>query len=480
MPIRTHIAQVLGLKTLLEDGRAAPDRDRIEDKPEPRKQHFFSLSKDRGKGLRGLNRNATSSRSFSTGLEGFRDFLTSPHDQAPPLQNSNNSDSVASAGNGIGSISENDAASNANTSPSTRRTWSLSTSMSSSHIDEHAAVANATTADAPSGDFVPNSVVSPVPFQRRLSRRLSLAVSHEDEDIPNDSAANVGGGNSSPKVSTYSKNGHIGSYGRQRKWYQGHIVAELADGDSRPLIQVCGGKYLELLIVHDLVGQLLAKSAAHPSASRVLNPILGFDGCECYFRPHPALVGCTVREASLRLSGAILIGIWKSSSTLTTPEGAFAGSSTAGNAPAKKGGRRKGSELLLHPDGRAHALKVHHARKPGPRSTTAEEKKESDSVFGSKRSSVRSSRSFDGTFMGASLSSLPTQYSVEASSEAFAVAAHGLVRLPETDDRRAAEDECVIEAGDELVVRTFASVSLIDLALTRFFGFAHDCPLTNF
>jgi len=445
------------LKALLEDGRAAPDRDRMEVKPQPSKQLFFSPSKDRGKVLRGLNRNAMSSRSFSTGLEGFRDFLTSPHDQVPSMQSSNSghSDGVASgSGSGIGSISENDVTSSANTSPSARRRWSLTSSMSSSQIDENATVT--TTTELPTD-------ASPPPFQRKLTRRLSLAVPTEDEDVSNDSSAKKVGNSNSPTVANDTKNG-TGVYNIQRKWYQGHIVAELADIDSRPLIQVCGGKSLELLVVHDLVGQLLAKSAAHPSASRVLNPILGFDGCECYFKSHSSLLGCTLREASLRLSGAILVGIRKSaSSTSTTPEAVAAGSSIAVGAPAKKGLRRKGSKLLLHPEGRAHALKMHHAKKPSTASTTAEEKTEAKHALGSKQSSSRSSRSFDGTTMGASLSEVPMQYSVETSSEAFALAAHGLVDTSKVSEsggiftnKDEAEYECVIEEGDELVVRSFS------------------------
>jgi len=452
-------AQVLGLKAILEDGRAAPDRDRIEEKSEPRKQHFFSPSKDRGKVPRGLNRNAHSSRSFSTGLEGFRDFLTSPHDQVPTLQSNNSSsDSVASGGSGIGSISEVDVTSNANTSPSTRRRWSLPKSMSSSQIDEHATASTATTAGMLTSDtLTPDVVATPPPFQRRLTRRLSLAVPHEDEDAPDPSLANKSGHTSPKGISNDSKNGPGNSTSSQLKWYQGHIVAELADIDSRPLIQVCGGKPLELIIVHDLIGQLLAKSAAHPSASRVLNPILGFDGCECYFKSHPTLVGCSLREASLRLSGAILIGIRKSSSTLTTPKAMAAG------VPAKRGLRRKGSKVLLHPEGRAHALKAFHAKKTNPTASSAAaaaEKNEAEHALGSKqsskRSSVRSSRSFDGTPLGASLSNASVHFNVEASSDAFALAARGLVELPKSDDSDAAEEECIIEAGDELVVRTFS------------------------
>ena len=54
-----------------------------------------------------------------------------------------------------------------------------------------------------------------------------------------------------------------------------HIVAELRDLDNEPIIKVTGGDSVELIVVHDLIGRILANSARRPNEGRLFDELLG-------------------------------------------------------------------------------------------------------------------------------------------------------------------------------------------------------------
>jgi len=69
-----------------------------------------------------------------------------------------------------------------------------------------------------------------------------------------------------------------GGGGRAHKSYQGHVVAELRDNDNKPIIEVSGGSLVELVVVHDIIGRMLAKATVQPNIRRIYDDLLGFDG----------------------------------------------------------------------------------------------------------------------------------------------------------------------------------------------------------
>jgi hypothetical protein len=74
--------------------------------------------------------------------------------------------------------------------------------------------------------------------------------------------------------------------------FRGHVVAELQDNDNRPIIQVSGGSLVELVVIHDIIGRMLAKSVVQPNIRRIYDELLGYvdvvmcvvltiDTCKC-------------------------------------------------------------------------------------------------------------------------------------------------------------------------------------------------------
>lgn len=57
--------------------------------------------------------------------------------------------------------------------------------------------------------------------------------------------------------------------------FSGHVVAELQDNDNRPIIQVSGGSLVELVVIHDIIGRMLAKSVVQPNIRRIYDELLG-------------------------------------------------------------------------------------------------------------------------------------------------------------------------------------------------------------
>jgi len=79
-----------------------------------------------------------------------------------------------------------------------------------------------------------------------------------------------------------------GGGGRAPMSYQGHVVAELRDNDNKPIIEVSGGSLVELVVVHDIIGRMLAKATVQPNIRRIYDDLLGFDG-----RPLELTRACT-------------------------------------------------------------------------------------------------------------------------------------------------------------------------------------------
>mmetsp|Transcript_42052 Transcript_42052/g.54164 ORF Transcript_42052/g.54164 Transcript_42052/m.54164 type:complete len:689 (+) Transcript_42052:114-2180(+) len=102
--------------------------------------------------------------------------------------------------------------------------------------------------------------------------------------------------------------------------FKGHIIAELRDNDNTPIIKVSGGNIVELVVIHDIIGRMLAKSTIQPNIRRIYDDLLGFDGCEFYFASHPELAGKTFLEASMRLQGAVLVGVKREGEILLNPQ----------------------------------------------------------------------------------------------------------------------------------------------------------------
>ncbi|KAF4138283.1 Castor and Pollux of voltage-gated ion channel [Phytophthora infestans] len=89
----------------------------------------------------------------------------------------------------------------------------------------------------------------------------------------------------------------------------GHIVAELRDIDNDPLVRLVGGKEVEILVSHDIIGRLVLMSARSPGLARVYSSLLGFEGNEFYFKEWPECVGVPFGDLTERFPNAIPVGI---------------------------------------------------------------------------------------------------------------------------------------------------------------------------
>ncbi|GMF20947.1 unnamed protein product [Phytophthora fragariaefolia] len=89
----------------------------------------------------------------------------------------------------------------------------------------------------------------------------------------------------------------------------GHIVAELRDIDNDPLVRLVGGKEVEILVSHDIIGRLVLMSARSPGLARVYSSLLGFEGNEFYFKEWPECIGVPFGGLTERFPNAIPLGI---------------------------------------------------------------------------------------------------------------------------------------------------------------------------
>uniref|UniRef100_K3WEL4 CASTOR/POLLUX/SYM8 ion channel conserved domain-containing protein n=1 Tax=Globisporangium ultimum (strain ATCC 200006 / CBS 805.95 / DAOM BR144) TaxID=431595 RepID=K3WEL4_GLOUD len=93
----------------------------------------------------------------------------------------------------------------------------------------------------------------------------------------------------------------------------GHIVAELRDIDNEPLVRLVGGKDVEILVSHDVIGRLVLMAARSPGLARVFSCLLGFEGNEFYFKEWPECVGVPFKDLCERFPDAIPLGIKRAS-----------------------------------------------------------------------------------------------------------------------------------------------------------------------
>lgn len=93
----------------------------------------------------------------------------------------------------------------------------------------------------------------------------------------------------------------------------GHIVAELRDIDNEPLVRLVGGKDVEILVSHDVIGRLVLMAARSPGLARVFSCLLGFEGNEFYFKEWPECVGVPFRGLCERFPDATPLGIKRAS-----------------------------------------------------------------------------------------------------------------------------------------------------------------------
>lgn len=90
-------------------------------------------------------------------------------------------------------------------------------------------------------------------------------------------------------------------------------MAELRDIDNEPLVRFVGGKDVEILVSHDVIGRLVLMAARSPGLARVFSCLLGFEGNEFYFKEWPECVGVPFRSLCERFPDAIPLGIKRTS-----------------------------------------------------------------------------------------------------------------------------------------------------------------------
>jgi len=97
---------------------------------------------------------------------------------------------------------------------------------------------------------------------------------------------------------------------------RGHIVAELRDIDNEPLLKLVGGKIVESLVSHDVLGRLMIMAVRQPGLAKVYEAVLGFEGHEFYMKEWPELVGVCFGDLQFRFPDAIPLGVCRSDGML--------------------------------------------------------------------------------------------------------------------------------------------------------------------
>jgi len=88
-----------------------------------------------------------------------------------------------------------------------------------------------------------------------------------------------------------------------------HIVVELTDIDSVPLVEALGSKKAEIVVSHDMAGQLLIQGSRQEGLAQIYEQIVGFEGCEFYIEGWPQLVGRPYSQVAFAFEAAIVVGI---------------------------------------------------------------------------------------------------------------------------------------------------------------------------
>ncbi|CAH9111825.1 unnamed protein product [Cuscuta epithymum] len=90
---------------------------------------------------------------------------------------------------------------------------------------------------------------------------------------------------------------------------RGHVVVEMSDLDSEPLVKLVGGDLVETVVAHDVIGRLMIKCALQPGLAQIWEDILGFENAEFYIKRWPQLDGLCFRDALTAFSDAIPCGV---------------------------------------------------------------------------------------------------------------------------------------------------------------------------
>ncbi|CAH9058764.1 unnamed protein product [Cuscuta europaea] len=90
---------------------------------------------------------------------------------------------------------------------------------------------------------------------------------------------------------------------------RGHVVVEMSDLDSEPLVKLVGGDLVETVVAHDVIGRLMIKCALQPGLAQIWEDILGFENAEFYIKRWPQLDGLCFRDALTSFSDAIPCGV---------------------------------------------------------------------------------------------------------------------------------------------------------------------------
>ena len=91
--------------------------------------------------------------------------------------------------------------------------------------------------------------------------------------------------------------------------FGGHIVAEMRDVDDEPLVRMVGGRHVETVVSHDIVGRLMLMAARQPGLAAVYDAILGFEGHEFYLKRWPQAAGLAFGELAAMFANAVPLGI---------------------------------------------------------------------------------------------------------------------------------------------------------------------------
>lgn len=79
--------------------------------------------------------------------------------------------------------------------------------------------------------------------------------------------------------------------------------------DNEPLIKLVGGNLVQTVVSHDIIGRLMIQCALQPGLAAVYDEIMGFEGCEFYFRNWTNLKGKKFSEILLSFPDAIPLGV---------------------------------------------------------------------------------------------------------------------------------------------------------------------------
>ncbi|CAI5962161.1 unnamed protein product, partial [Closterium sp. NIES-65] len=128
-----------------------------------------------------------------------------------------------------------------------------------------------------------------------------------------------------------------------REGLRGHIVVELSDIDNQQLVKMVGGRMVETVVAHDVIGRLMIQCARQPGLAQIWETLLGFENCEFYTKHWPELVGKTFREVLLSFPDAVPCGLRVSARTYyeksTEAVGfEFAGGSSVGSEDEEEEG----------------------------------------------------------------------------------------------------------------------------------------------